>query len=89
MDDDWRIDGGLLTLRTRIYELLPGDWEFYGPIKRATGMVGRRPNTNTDPRPPELDRSHQPQPRRGVPGVGRGDQAARAAADKVQLTVSV
>jgi hypothetical protein len=43
MDDGWRVDGGLVTLRTRIYELLPGDWEFYGPIKRTEGWsVGAR-----------------------------------------------
>ncbi len=46
MDDDWRIDNRLVSLRARIYELLPGDWEFYGPIKNAEGWtVGARTRT--------------------------------------------
>jgi hypothetical protein len=46
VDDDWRIDNGLVSLRARIYELLPGDWEFYGPIKSAEGWtVGARTRT--------------------------------------------
>jgi hypothetical protein len=45
MDDDWRIDNGLSSLRARIYALLPPGWTFYGPsrLHDGTWRVGCRP----------------------------------------------
>ena len=45
MDDDWRIDNGLTSMRAKIYALLPADWLFYGPIEQGDGTwkVGCRP----------------------------------------------
>ena len=45
MDDDWRIDNGLSSLRARIYALLPAGWMFYGPtrLRDGTWRVGCRP----------------------------------------------
>ena len=60
MDDDWRIDNSLVSLRARIYELLPGDWEFYGPIKNAEGWtVGARTRTPTTGRPRMIEATNR------------------------------
>jgi hypothetical protein len=45
MDEDWRTENGLASLRAKIYTILPADWMFYGPIKGRDGSwgVGGRP----------------------------------------------
>ena len=45
MDDDWRTDNGLTSLRAKIHALLPAGWTSYGPtrLRDGTWQVGCRP----------------------------------------------